>query len=480
MPLFLNHNEDLANELDLKLNIQNETFAHLRKESLDLFNRLHSIEEDIKFVEQVHDAYPDIPLLPNLRCGAWYTSNSPDISAPYPAYFKSTDGHTSNWKFNLRRPNLHLLSLIAQSGGLILVDSTRAGKRIPDALSKTVPIWCAVINAAILLKFPEEVDKQNWDVSLHTPPTSVSRQEHDQIEKLLPGWAVALNNSTYTLPKLSRPLRPIWITPASSTFPKFHGESGFLPIICVSASKQMELGMDRRTGGYAYVQGSGDDHELWGMGLTPSVFWANQQTILSASRNEVSDVVASVVHNSKSNQEMGVPPTEISKVDSRLLLCALKDIRVGVGVAYVLLSHEEQFESEAHVNLDERGTILRIFIPEGKKGQMHFLQVVLPRSMDFIQSCLSQGLPVCVACPTGNDLGVGIAVAALQKFFNSDGVFVGAESAEVPDKSTIRTRLEWIISDRPEANPSRNTLKRVNEYLLSSTAFRISSTKKLQ
>ena len=76
---------------------------------------------------------------------------------------------------------------------LILVDSTRAGKRIPDALSKTVPIWCAVINAAILLKFPEEVDKQNWDVSLHTPPTSVSRQEHDQIEKLLPGWAVALN-----------------------------------------------------------------------------------------------------------------------------------------------------------------------------------------------------------------------------------------------------------------------------------------------
>ena len=66
MPLFLNHNEDLANELDLKLNIQNETFAHLRKESLDLFNRLHSIEEDIKFVEQVHDAYPDIPLLRKL------------------------------------------------------------------------------------------------------------------------------------------------------------------------------------------------------------------------------------------------------------------------------------------------------------------------------------------------------------------------------------------------------------------------------
>ncbi|EEB87716.1 hypothetical protein MPER_14838, partial [Moniliophthora perniciosa FA553] len=79
-----------------------------------------------------------------------------------------------------------------QFGGLVLVDSTRAGKRIPDALSKTVPIWCAVINAAVLLRFPE-VDKENWDVSLHTPPTSVSRQEHDQIEKLLADWAEALN-----------------------------------------------------------------------------------------------------------------------------------------------------------------------------------------------------------------------------------------------------------------------------------------------
>ncbi|ESK97207.1 trna a64-2 -o-ribosylphosphate transferase [Moniliophthora roreri MCA 2997] len=479
MSLPLDHNDDdQVGELDLKANIQNEAFAHLRKESLDLFNRLHSIEEDINFVEQVHNAYPSVPLLPNLRCGAWYTP--PDISAPYPAYFKSTDGHTSNWKFNLRRPNLHLLPLIAQSGGLVLVDSTRAGKRIPDALSKTVPIWCAVINAAILLRF-SEVEKEDWDVSLHTPPTSVSRQEHDQIEKLLADRAKALNNSTYTLPKLARPLRPIWITPASTTFPRFDQDNAaFLPIICVSASRQVESGMDRRTGGFVYVQGSGDDHELWGMGLTPSIFWANRHSILSTSRAEVNNVVSSLVLQSKSDTEQtGIRPTEISKVNDRLHLGALNDVHPGGDDdAYVLISHQEYPGSDGDVGVNEQGTTLRIFCPAGKKGQMHFLQVVLPRSMEFIHSCLSQGLSVCIACPTGNDLGVGVAVAALQKFFTVDGKFVGAGLAEVPDKSTIRTRLEWIISDRPEANPSRNTLKRVNEYLLSSTAFRVSSTKK--
>lgn len=37
--------------------------AYLRRESLDLFNRLHSISEDVSFVNQVHELYPHIPLL---------------------------------------------------------------------------------------------------------------------------------------------------------------------------------------------------------------------------------------------------------------------------------------------------------------------------------------------------------------------------------------------------------------------------------
>ena len=74
---------------------------------------------------------------------------------------------------------------------LILVDSTRSGKRIPDALSKTVPIWCAVLNRALLIRYPD-LEKHAWDIKLYTPPAVVSMQEHDQIEQRLDGWAEAL------------------------------------------------------------------------------------------------------------------------------------------------------------------------------------------------------------------------------------------------------------------------------------------------
>lgn len=34
-------------------------------------------------------------------------------------------------------------------GGCIIVDSTRRGKRFPDSMSKTIPIWCCVLNRAV-------------------------------------------------------------------------------------------------------------------------------------------------------------------------------------------------------------------------------------------------------------------------------------------------------------------------------------------
>jgi tRNA A64-2'-O-ribosylphosphate transferase len=79
---------------------------------------------------------------------------------------------------------------------------------------------------------------------------------------------VDLQASFYVLPKLQYPLRPIWITPSTTTFPIFpdtDAERRFYPIICISASKQVLDGMERRITGFAYIQGLGDDHELWSM-----------------------------------------------------------------------------------------------------------------------------------------------------------------------------------------------------------------------
>lgn len=76
-----------------------QALAYVRKESLDIFNRLHSILEDVRFVERVCEAYPGLPVIrtyfrpchvctldlsfariANLRCGAWYVD--PAIVSP--------------------------------------------------------------------------------------------------------------------------------------------------------------------------------------------------------------------------------------------------------------------------------------------------------------------------------------------------------------------------------------------------------------
>lgn len=45
--------------------------------------------------------------------------------------------------------HIGLVVWIGQKGGCIIVDSTRKGKRFPDSMSKTIPIWACVMNRAI-------------------------------------------------------------------------------------------------------------------------------------------------------------------------------------------------------------------------------------------------------------------------------------------------------------------------------------------
>ena len=52
---------------------------------------------------------------------------------------------------------------------------------MPDALAKTVPIWCTVLNRVL---FPDDESCH----ALHTPPLVVSQSEHTQIESRLEGF----------------------------------------------------------------------------------------------------------------------------------------------------------------------------------------------------------------------------------------------------------------------------------------------------
>ncbi|KAJ3569476.1 hypothetical protein NP233_g5029 [Leucocoprinus birnbaumii] len=492
-PMLTAEREDIQNLPTATLTIQAhaDALAALRKESLDIYNRLHSIEEDISFVNRVNDHYPDFPLLPNLRCGAWYTD--PALANETPAYFKSTDGHTGNWGFNLRRANLHLLPLISEKAGIVLVDSTRAGKRMPDALSKTVPIWCAVINRAILIRRQkheaEPCSPTDWDTKLYTPPGV---------------------GSSFELPlDISAPLRPFWITPSTTTFPALNSKTcaaAFLPIICVSASKQVEAGTERRVGGYAYVQGSGDDHELWGMGLTPRLFWRHREELIACPRSSLEKLINQLLSSTDLSPATSdantllrdLSPTPIRKTNGQILIASfspsdfdslVSSLRSeppeGGNTAYVILDFSSSPVDPrtcsqvpgalVSSNTPPRHILHVLASAKGKaRPDAHFLQHILPTTVPFIKSHLFSDTPreICILEGRGNDPGtrldtsVALAVVAIQLFFDQNGALMKESQKTQADKQSIRTRLEWVIERVPRANPSRATLKRVNEFLL--------------
>jgi tRNA A64-2'-O-ribosylphosphate transferase len=92
-----------------------EILASLKRSNLSITNRLRSVTEDSEFVCEVADAY-NLPLVANERCGSWYIPPERKIES---AYFKSTDGHTGQWQFSLRRLNVQVLDVIGTHDGWV-------------------------------------------------------------------------------------------------------------------------------------------------------------------------------------------------------------------------------------------------------------------------------------------------------------------------------------------------------------------------
>lgn len=265
----------------------------VRKAERDPWNRLNSILEDADWVTNFCKSHaPHLPIIPNLRCGAWYVPQSLGKGC----YFKSTDGHTSEWGFSLKRYNLDLIYKVQEFGGCVIVDSTRRGKSMSDALSKTIPIWCAVLNTASKRKFDTPLK-----ATLHLPIDIVSSSEQEQIAAKLDGWVDDLLSSDLIVPKLDKPLRPLFVTRKEKNvcLPSLSDglQSQDYTIVLLSASQMVPTpGLDslqspiqqsalnlsekveqlRREARYVYVQGSGDDEEMWSCKLTPQIFWQQE------------------------------------------------------------------------------------------------------------------------------------------------------------------------------------------------------------
>ncbi|GAA5866393.1 hypothetical protein JCM1840_001300 [Sporobolomyces johnsonii] len=456
----------------------------IRSQLRDTYNRLHSIAADADFVEDdVARAYPDFPVIANQRAGAWYVKPSDDHAHAYFKIVSSTDGHTNEHHFNLRRANLALLPLIKERKGIVLVDSTRRGKRFPDALSKTLPLWCATLNRARTNLLPPASDNSSVSVEewerqgqLFTSPQAVGPSEHAQIAAKIETWAKDLATSSYdltALKALDRPLRPFFVSPASTlTYSPASAFSSCYPIICASASKLAEEadGMER-TRGFTYVQGSGDDHEAWSKGLTPKVFWEHADEILSASREDIDAVIARILDESSLSASLAatslVPTafTQIRATKIHLRFAADPSIDIPEDLSHVIItvSKTAAVSSEMPAPKD-------LAARPGKAGYAAFFTGLEP-SLELATNSIKEGRGVVVTVAPSesqseaNDLGIAVALILLVRLFDGEGQLLDAPQGTI-SKDFIRARLQWILEAFPTINPSRAVLNRVNEYIM--------------
>jgi tRNA A64-2'-O-ribosylphosphate transferase len=180
----------------------------VEKRANNIYARLKSIERDSSFAKQVCAMFPDLPCYANMRCGQWYL---PDFDGT--CYFKSTDGHTHHWKFSPNRLNLHILTESDRHGGLIIIDSTRKGKKFPDSFSKTIPIWACVLNR-VLSSLNRSTEQWNNELNL---PIWVHRTEKLQILEKIDKWVDNVLNSglDFSNIQISKPIRCIWLSQTS-------------------------------------------------------------------------------------------------------------------------------------------------------------------------------------------------------------------------------------------------------------------------
>lgn len=479
-------------------NSLNQINKDIKKEYKSLRNRLQSIVLDYRFLSQeVVPHFPDYPLIPNERCGLWYC-NPEDYEQT--SYFKSTDGHINQWDFSTRRLNFHLLPTIKDNGGIIIVDSTRRGKKIPDALSKTVPIWCAVLNM-LMLDSQKEMDTGRV---LFVPPTSVTPSECDRIKKTLPKLVEKVKQLDVIDGQQlyeqfgGKILRPFWVYPGShllktSTDP-FTGDiieeisnvpdnEKIIPIILCTVSYRSQDGVDKRHG-FTYVQGAADDHELWSCGLEPEMFWSHQ-TFLGDQNNSEEQLIkytSSLIAKKRENsEELGIQAA-FQTSDRITLELSLGQIVSNLEIGPTLLEKLQEMYSlvivlSASVTLASTipkekavADFIKVYpLESGSKRSSRDLRIKLPELYPLIEGKLRSPIvkkkPILICCNSATDMSIGVLLVVLSKNYRADWTLEPSDSI---NKIIIRKHLTKLISKLQgrNVNPSRATLNSVNSFLI--------------
>lgn len=330
---------------------------------------------------------------------------------------------------------------------------------MPDALSKTVPIWCAVFNR---LLFPELTESHQ----LRTPSNAVGDSEHTQIEARISGFVVdlrslLLDNKTLQA-AIQKPLIPSWTSPEIEQM-TFLDDGEYNKIVCCTASRQVN-GTEASENGY--IQGAADDHEAWSQGLTPSLFWAHKDKLLAMADDEVGDFVRNCGAAGNVNAIYENRPIRMSTTGIHIA-SNLDTVQTQDYDGLMSLSSNPSSPLESAPDRTACGPILHISCKPGKLGS-RALRTHLNSIITFLGVIFAshKSPSILIMCHNGNDLAVGVALTALCLFYDDNDDPKTTASKDPIDKTIIRRRLAKITSAKPTANPSRATLQSVHAFLM--------------
>lgn len=368
---------------------------------------------------------------------------------------------------------------------------------MPDALSKTIPVWCAVLNRASSRKYGcPEADREGF--ALKTPRWMIPPTEHDQIDAKMEGFVKSLLDSDLQVPKLEKPLKPVFITPQTN-LDSIEADSvrssqgSFTPVVLVSASRFVSdsagLGDNdftnahRPKANFIYVQGAGDDHENWARGLTPDMFWKHHNELLACDKEQIEALVDSIVAKEalSGGGKNGHWFTPLAASHSADGLAEVGDARSAsasgadteVGSSGVLIGsraadhvfsipEKEQYdliihftsisppspaastdltESLSSLNLSSdckpSSKVLTLHMSPNKKG-LSAIRTVFPSAIERAHKTLTTaGSKILICCQEGKDLSGSLVVAVLASCFTDQRQLIVDEPSLANHKAQI-------------------------------------------
>ena len=289
---------------------------------------------------------------------------------------------------------------------------------------------------------------------------------------------------------LKKPLRPLWVTPEFSLAPQRDITTAYNSVICCTASRRV-IGAEASENGY--IQGAGDDNEGWSNGLTPVVFWKHKDQLLSTIEEDMPALIQRLIRSRPdSGDSDAVRLGSTSLYIGTVMNASTPELYDGIITCSNVSPSKPGPKPE---DAEKNGTkILHFICSDGKLGS-RALRSHLPLLLPFVRSLSIGDKPrkILLACSTGKDLSVGVALVVLCLFFDDDCMLTlytsgypsaisadcllpsltqawadnfRVETSKAIDKSIIRRRLTYITMAKPDANPSRSTLQSVNAFLM--------------